>query len=253
MAYAICTVPAAPVRTESAHRSEMSNQLFFGDTMEILEEKDEWVRIRSIFDEYEGWLTNHLITSVDEKIALTAPKYVAANLVNVIKYRGQTMNIPLCSPITGFDVQTGKLWDENYLFEGNTREIPANSDASQIITTAMLWLNSPYLWGGKTLLGVDCSGFVQTVFRYNGISLRRDAWQQAERGVTIPLEEAKSTDVAFFHNEKGRVVHVGILLESNKIIHASGRVRIDQFDKDGILNTDTGKRTHYLHSIKRFF
>jgi len=253
MAYAICTVPVAPVRTESAHRSEMSNQLFFGDTIEILEEKDEWIRIRSLFDEYEGWLTNHLITAVDGKTALAFPTYVAPNLVNVVRYRDEILNIPMCSPLTGFDLQTKKLWDKNYLVEGDARKIPAYSEPSQIINTAKTWLNSPYLWGGKTLMGVDCSGFVQTVFRYNGISLRRDAWQQAENGTIISLEEAKSTDVAFFHNEKGRVVHVGILLEPDKIIHASGKVRIDQFDKEGILNTETGKRTHYLHSIKRFF
>src|SRR5688572_30920763 len=92
MAYAICTVPVAPVRTESAHRSEMSNQLFFGDTIEILEEKDEWIRIRSLFDEYEGWLTNHLITAVDGKTALAFPTYVAPNLVNVVRYRDEILN-----------------------------------------------------------------------------------------------------------------------------------------------------------------
>ena len=253
MAYAICTVPVAPVRTEPAHRTEMSNQLFFGDTMEILEEKEEWIRIRSLFDDYEGWLTNHLIKDIDEKTALISPTHIASKLVNVLKYRGETLNIPMCSPLKGFDTKTKKLWEENYILEGDAREIPVQPDPSQIITTARLWLNSPYLWGGKTLMGVDCSGFVQTVYRYNGIKLKRDAWQQAENGVSIDINNSRSTDVAFFHNEKGRVVHVGILLEPDKIIHASGKVRIDQFDKDGILNTENGKRTHQLHSIKRFF
>ncbi|MGZ8538895.1 MAG: C40 family peptidase, partial [Flavisolibacter sp.] len=232
---------------------EMSNQLFFGDTMEILEEKDEWIRIRSLYDDYEGWMTNHLITEIDEKIAKVFPAHVASDLVNVLKFRGEIMNIPMCSPLIGFDATSGKLWNENYIFEGDAHEIPRNTNSSQIIDTAKLWLNSPYLWGGKTFMGVDCSGFVQTVYRYNGIKLKRDAWQQAENGASVDFDKTRNTDVAFFHNEKGRVVHVGILLEPDKIIHASGRVRIDRFDKDGILNTETGKRTHDLHSIKRFF
>ena len=175
MAYAICTVPVAPVRTESAHRSEMSNQLFFGDTMEILEEKDEWIRIRSIFDEYEGWLTNHLITPINESIALSYTTHMAPELVNVIQFRGEVMNIPLCSPLNGFDTETGKLWDESIIFQGEARKLPASTDETQIIETAMLWLNAPYLWGGKTFMGVDCSGFVQTVFKVNDIKLLRDA------------------------------------------------------------------------------
>lgn len=253
MAYAICIVPVAPVRTEPAHRTEMSNQLFFGDTMEILEEKDEWVRIRSLFDDYEGWLTNHLIKDINEKTASIPPTHIAPNLVNVLNYSQGIINIPMCSPLIGFNSKTKKLWDDSYMFEGDAHEIPGKTDSSNIIETAKLWLNSPYLWGGKTLMGVDCSGFVQTVFRYNGIKLKRDAWQQAENGDSIDLKNIRDTDVAFFHNEKGRVVHVGILLEPDKIIHASGKVRIDQFDKDGIVNTENGKRTHHLHSIKRFF
>jgi cell wall-associated NlpC family hydrolase len=125
-------------------------------------------------------------------------------------------------------------------------------DVEQMVRTAHTWLSAPYLWGGKTFMGVDCSGFVQTVFKAGGIVLPRDAWQQAEKGMEVnSLTEVKPGDLAFFQNEKQRVTHVGILLGSHEIIHASGRVRIDQIDHLGIMNRDNRKRTHALHSIRR--
>ena len=114
------------------------------------------------------------------------------------------------------------------------------------------YLNTPYLWGGKSTLGIDCSGFTQQVYKLLGIKLMRDASEQAEQGVIIDfLQEVKSGDLAFFDNEDGRITHVGILLDSETIIHASGRVRIDKIDTAGIMSSDTGDRTHHLRIIKR--
>lgn len=141
-----------------------------------------------------------------------------------------------------------------YSFGGMYRSFEQPSNEEELLETAKKWLNAPYLWGGKTFMGVDCSGFVQTVFKVHGIRLSRDAWQQAKEGESVEkLVFAKTGDVPFFNNPEGRITHVGILLNPNQIIHSSGNVRIDKIDEEGIINMQTGKRTHQLHSMKRFF
>lgn len=252
MQYAICTVAAAPVRKEPSHRSEMINQLLFGETMEILETKDEWFKIRSLYDEYEGWLTYHLIKEMEEAIARAGTSFFATGLVNPVTLPDQLINAPMGSALVGFDEETRMLWNENYKYHGTYKNTakPFDQDFLHKITHA--WLNAPYLWGGKTFMGVDCSGFAQTVFKLLGIRLKRDAYLQAEQGNPVNLPQAKSGDAAFFHNESGRVIHVGIMFDADRIVHASGKVRIDRLDEQGIVNSENGKRTHRLHSIRRF-
>lgn len=254
MQYAICTVPAAPVRKEPSHRTEMSNQLLFGETMEVLEEKEEWFKIKSLYDGYEGWLTYHLISEVNEQVARQPLEHVAISDLNIVCFRGNMMKITRGSHLTGLHVQTNELWTNEWEYSGSVKNVKGVFNGNDIVRSAYEWLNAPYLWGGKTLMGVDCSGFVQTVFKLFGVQLLRDAYQQAEQGSLIKsLEKVKEGDVAFFQNENGRVTHVGILLSSSKIIHASGKVRIDIVDEQGITNTDNGKRTHQLHSVRRMF
>jgi gamma-D-glutamyl-L-lysine dipeptidyl-peptidase len=253
MQFAICTVPAAPVRTEPAHRSEMSNQLLFGDTMEILEEKGEWFKVKSTYDQYEGWLTWHLVNEVPEALARQEPFYYASGLTNPITLTDSLLHAPMGSALVGYDAETRWLWNKEYKYHGTVKDIRQPFDQDLLIGSAHSWLNAPYLWGGKTLMGVDCSGFVQTLFKLLGIKLCRDAYQQAEQGQPHTLEEARLGDLAFFHNEAGRITHVGLVWNAHQIIHASGRVRIDTLNKEGITNSTTGKRTHQLHSLRRFF
>jgi cell wall-associated NlpC family hydrolase len=164
------------------------------------------------------------------------------------------MNIPFGSSLPGFVDGKGKLNDLEYSFNGNfinRKNVKPDPNILQQLTAQ--WLNAPYMWGGRTILGVDCSGFVQVNYKMMGIDLLRDAWQQTQQGTTVKkLKEVICGDLAFF-DDKDEIVHVGILLSPDQIIHASGKVRIDTIDKKGIINTDTGKRTHLLRSIKRYW
>lgn len=253
MHYAICTVAAAPVRKEPSHRTEMSNQLLFGETMEVLEEKEEWFKIRSSYDEYEGWVTYHLIAEIDQQRAQANQHFIASLLTNPVTLPDQLINAPMGAVLTGLDEETRLLWDPAYKYLGAYRDTRKPWDAELLLKFIHQWINAPYLWGGKTFMGVDCSGFVQTVYKVLGLKLKRDAWQQAEQGETVALEDVKQGDLAFFSNENGRVIHVGIALDNNQIAHASGKVRIDRLDDKGIVNKQTGKRTHQLHSLRRVF
>jgi cell wall-associated NlpC family hydrolase len=255
MDYAVVAVPAAPVRRKARHQNEMVSQLLFGETVKILKTKGSlWVKVRSLHDGYEGWMANTLLKEVDEKTAKRNTEYVAADLLNTILISEKKMHIPFGSSLAGFADGMGKLKDQPYSFSGNyikRADMKPGADKVQELTAN--WLNAPYMWGGRTILGVDCSGFVQVNYKMMGIDLQRDAWQQVQQGTTVEkLKEAVCGDLAFF-DDKEEIVHVGILLNSEQIIHASGRVRIDTIDKKGIINTDTGKRTHFLKSIKRYW
>ena len=139
---------------------------------------------------------------------------------------------------------------QNYEFEG--LKISGVKPKSELINTAYMYLNAPYLWGGKTLFGIDCSGFTQMVYKLNGYKLLRDASQQASQGEVLSfIEESEPGDLAFFDNEEGKIIHVGIMLENNYIIHASGKVRIDRLDHLGIYNAELNRHTHRLRVIKK--
>ncbi len=251
--YAIVTVPAAPVRKLASHRSEMSNQLLFGEAVKIIKQKDDtWFKIESLYDGYQGWLTYHLISLVDEKTATAPGHLLASGMLNTIITNNRTMHIPLGSSLVNFQKNKGIIGNLEYSFKGKTlNPLSIHNKAASLVNNALQWLNAPYLWGGKTLMGVDCSGFSQTMYKLIGLPIARDAWQQAEQGKKVALlSKVRAGDLAFF-DDKDEIVHVGILLAPDKIIHAAGKVRIDHIDKRGITNTDTGKRTHQLKLIKR--
>jgi hypothetical protein len=251
--YAVVTVPAAPVRRAPNHRKEMSNQLLFGEAVQIIRNKDnQWLKIKSLYDGYTGWLTPHLVTIIDRTEALQESGFLASQFLNKILFNDQIMQIPLGSSLRAFKNKKGVIAGMPYRYTGSPINIADIQDKrTQLLKNAGLWLNAPYLWGGKTVLGVDCSGFAQTMYKLVGVPILRDAWEQAGQGRPVTsLSKAHPADLAFFE-DNGKIVHVGILLDSKTIIHAAGKVRIDQIDNKGIVNSETGMRTHQLKLIRR--
>ena len=245
MILGICNLSIVPVRIVDSDKSEMINQLIYGDIIEILEEKEKWVKIKSVFDDYIGWIDKKQYFKIDDniKLDLNNPVY-SINLVEFIENNNnELVTIPIGSDISNISLM-------NHKFEGKT--IYGKNNRNSIVDTALLFLNSPYLWGGKTPFGIDCSGFTQMVYKINGYKLSRDAKDQANQGETLSfIEESEAGDLAFFNNDQGDIIHVGIILQNNHIIHASGKVRIDRIDHSGIYNNDLNKHTHSLRYIKK--
>lgn len=253
MPFASINVPAAPVRRKAKHQSEMVNQLLFGESVQLLKRKGKlWVKVRSLHDDYEGWMTSTLLEETSENAAKLAPAFVTSLPVTSIRMDEKRLNVPAGSLLPAFENGEGLLGNKRYFVEEEVVRLADRTPGPELLVSLTTgWLNAPYLWGGRTIFGVDCSGFVQVNFRMMGVDLPRDAWQQAGVGNTVKrLSDAKCGDLAFF-DDKEEIVHVGILLDSERIIHASGKVRIDQITKKGIINVDTGKRTHDLRVIKR--
>lgn len=255
MEYAVVTVPAAPVRRKPGHRKEMVNQLLFGESVKVLNTKgDLWVKVRSMHDGYEGWMTNTLLQAVDKKIADSMSNFATTDMLNTAFIDGRQINIPVGSSLPFFENGKGKLGNLEYQFLGHYFNRDEQEPSAELVKQLTAkWLNAPYLWGGRTPLGVDCSGFVQVIYKLMGIDLPRDAWQQAQEGNPVKkINEAQAGDLAFFDNKED-IVHVGILLGNEQIIHASGKVRIDTINKKGIVNPETGKKALRLKAIRRIW
>lgn len=256
MKFGICLLSVIPVRSEPTDQSEISTQMLFGDLAVINDISGNWLMVRGVFDNYEGWIDYKQIYEISQeefyRLSRAKPGYIK-DLVEVINNdTGQIIPVVFGSTIR--EAENGRFSVEgmNYTFTGNLSPPDTKPLNTSIIEDAMLFLNAPYLWGGKTPFGIDCSGLTQTVFKVNGVELLRNAAQQAAQGETISLiDEAGPGDLAFFDNSEGKISHVGIVIKPNKIIHASGKVRIDTIDHQGIFNNDLQKYTHQLRIIKR--
>ncbi len=255
MEYAVVTVPAAPVRRKPSHRKEMVSQLLFGESVKVLATKDQlWVKIRSLHDNYEGWMTNTMLQPVEEEIAKTKSAFATTELLSIISVGEKKLHIPVGSSLPFFESGKGKLGEMEYNFNGQYCKTNEQQPGAEIVRQLTFpWLNAPYMWGGRSPLGVDCSGFVQVIFKLMGIDLPRDAWQQAQKGNAIrKFTNSQTGDLAFFDNKED-IVHVGILLGDGQIIHSSGKVRIDQVDKKSIINDQPGSGKIRLRAIRRYW
>ncbi|NVJ88133.1 MAG: C40 family peptidase [Flavobacteriaceae bacterium] len=254
MIYGICNLGIIPVRKEPFHTSEMTNQLLFGEHFIVLERDKNWSKIKLNFDGSEGYISSVQYQEIPEDFyySINSEKTVLSGeiLDFISNVDNNLITIPLGATLPSFNGKELKLDKITYTFDGKVNN--GKLSKKEIIHNAFAYLNSPYLWGGKTPFGIDCSGFTQMVYKLCGYQLNRDAKDQASQGEVLSfIEESEPGDLAFFDNEEGEIVHVGIILKDYNIIHAHGKVRIDTLDHSGIYNSDLQTHTHKLRIIKR--
>ena len=233
----ICKLSVVPMRKEASHESELVSELLFNDIYEITEENEEWLKIRCLYDLYEGWIRKLQHCEIDENEFngyLNKEKFI------------------INSPVALYNNKTLSFGSKIFEKTESSILLRKNFDSRIMVESAIKLLDTPYRWGGKSVMGIDCSAFVQLCAKVAGFKLPRDTSQQVNHGMTINIiSEIQAGDIAFFENENRRITHVGILLSNDKIIHASGKVRIDTFDQTGIFNKENKRHTHILSTIKR--
>jgi hypothetical protein len=255
MQYGVCTLSIIPMRGEPSDASEMVNQVLFGEAFKILESNAKWNLVRLAHDKYEGWIDVKQTQLVSEEEYLkwvNAGHPLANDAIGLARSDNEAHNVVMGSPLPYYKDQKVLFPQSQFPLHGDITN--QKREKSELIDIAYSYLDAPYLWGGRTPFGIDCSGFTQMVYRLGGYSLNRDASQQAKQGEVLSfIEEAEPGDLAFFDNAEGKIIHVGIILENHYIIHASGKVRLDRLDQSGIYNAELDQHTHKLRVMKRMF
>jgi gamma-D-glutamyl-L-lysine dipeptidyl-peptidase len=255
--FGYCHLPIVALRAEASQKSEMISQVLFGEHFQIEEIiEDEWIKIKLANDDYSGWLSFKQFRFISEAEYQNIHQnnfHMCCDLWNVLTdAEFGEMQIPFGARLPFLENKQFKIQNKNFTYSGQSRHLEnIQPNRENIVKIAKQFLNVPYLWGGKSILGIDCSGLTQLIYQTQNILLPRDAYMQAELGMPLSfVEEAQAGDLAFFDNTEGRITHVGILLDSNTIIHASGQVRIDKIDHYGIFHSEKKKYSHLLRVIK---
>lgn len=259
MSFGIADLSIVPMRREESERSEMISQILFGEMFEVLEKSDKWVKVRLLHDDYEGWIDRKMWVEVTDEYAAkyrSETPVLTTEVFNIVTKDGDYGHKLIVSgsvlPFFNADNKGMILGEDAYTLVSKIKDVSIDSLRDLIIEYALMYYNTPYLWGGRTHYGIDCSGLSQMVYRMVGIDIPRDASRQVTMGQNFSfVEEALPGDLAFFGDDMGAITHVGILWEQNRIIHASGRVRVDKIDHQGIFNEDLKRYTHNLKVIKR--
>ena len=251
MQFGISILSLIPIRELPSDKSEMTTQLIFGEHYKILERRKKWSRIKIAHDKYTGWISNNQIYLIDKEEYDKLEKEVATLTTDILDIIEGTSKQPIVigSVLPTYKSDHALIKNKMYKFLG--KKTQGFSEKKHLVNNALIFINAPYLWGGRTPFGIDCSGFTQIVYRLQGINIPRDAYQQAEVGNTLSfIEESEEGDLAFFDDSEGKITHVGIIMNNNNIIHASGKVRIDKLDQQGIFNIEKKIHTHKLRIIK---
>jgi len=251
MKYAICQVSVAPLRSEARDSSEMVSQVLFGEKLIILEQLDKWTKVQLSYDAYEGWVDPKQIIEIsEEEYQANKIEKFAINPYNHAMENGLPTTLTIGAELRSLCESKIKIGTKCIEYFGVYTS--GKKSKEQLVEIAKAYLNVPYLWGGKSSFGIDCSGLTQQVYKIGGYTIPRDAYQQAEMGEVLSfVEEAEPGDLAFFDNAEGRIIHVGIMCGNGTILHAHGKVRIDPIDSNGIFNTDSQKYSHKLRFIRR--
>lgn len=248
MQYGICHLSIVPLRASASHESEMTSQLLYGEHFRVLEERANWSHIRNAFDDFEAWIDKKQYKKIEETEFYSLDENQVQLSSDLIEYitdeNGLLMPVALGS-VLNFSKSLG------HRYEGEMAKIKGKIKDS-LIDTAILYLNSPHLWGGKTPFGIDCSGLSQMVYKLNGHKIKRTAAEQARQGEALSfIEESEPGDLVFFDNNDGIINHVGLMMKDNYIIHVDGKVRIDRIDHSGIFSSELRRHTHKLRVIKK--
>lgn len=259
MEYSICYYTFIPLRAEPSERSEMVSQILFGEIVEILEERTDkgFCYVRNTFDDYTGWCNIKLLYSLNPEEYqeyISGRILITTDILSIIKGSDKNRNLYLSagSTLSLSNHNSLRVFNKIYQIDDQLISERKDSQLSQIMDSALKFLNVPYLWGGRSSFGTDCSGFVQNIYKQAGISLPRDAREQFSIGNVIDyIEDALEGDLLFFENENKEIIHTGVYSGNNRIIHASGCVKQEKVDNTGIISELNGTYSHKLAGIKR--